>query len=45
MTPRVFNISLAEQYYDDVIAEMHLMKTKSVNMYHRVMHQVFKNVW
>ncbi len=43
--PREFSISLAETYYGDVIAEMHRMKARSTVMYHRVMHQVYENVW
>ncbi|KAF7796674.1 hypothetical protein EIP86_007857 [Pleurotus ostreatoroseus] len=42
--PRDFNIALAEKFYDDVTTEIQRMKTKSIKMYHRVMHQVYKNV-
>lgn len=42
---RDFNIALAERYYTEALTEMARIKTKSLTMYHRVMHQVYKNVW
>ncbi len=45
MPARDFNIAYAERVYGLAIGIMHYIKEKSVNMYHRVMHKVYGNVW
>ncbi|PSR72541.1 hypothetical protein PHLCEN_2v11589 [Hermanssonia centrifuga] len=45
MPARDFNIAYAKRVYGLAIGIMHYIKEKSVNMYHRVMHKVYGNVW
>ncbi|KAJ3542108.1 hypothetical protein NM688_g6007 [Phlebia brevispora] len=42
--PKVYNTSLAEQYYCDVMAEFDVMKRRSMMAYHRIMHNLWNRV-
>ncbi|KAJ3551609.1 hypothetical protein NM688_g4607 [Phlebia brevispora] len=42
--PRDTNIGVAEEHYSKVMAEITKMKEKSMPMYHRVMHGLYKRV-
>ena len=41
---RDFSIALAEQYYEEITHELHHIKSRSIKMYHRIMHEIYNRV-